>query len=116
MRSKLVRYFRTSFSHLPPKTRNSLKILLLAVFSVTAFLFHIWFRTKVLTAGYLVGSLRKEISQLESQIVSLGVEKNRVMGPDQLERLVSYYDERGIKLESPQKAQMIYLSREGLNP
>ncbi len=105
-----------TFLLLPSKTRNSLKVLLLAFFCVLAFLFHIWFRTKVLTSGYQVGRLRHDIAKLESQIISLGVEKNRVFGPDQLENLVQQYESRGLKLKSPQKSQMIYLSRERSNP
>ena len=91
--------------------RNSLKVLGFAVMCVGFFLAHTWFRTIVVRKGYELGEQRKELSALDSEWVALKVRQNRLMGPANLERLVSDFAQQGEVFENPHPSQLIYVNK-----
>jgi hypothetical protein len=92
------------------------RILGLALMCLGIFLFHIWFRTLVVTQGFELGRVRREVQKLESELASIKSEKSRLMGPQSLEQWVQTFREAGIEFERPQDAQLKYISPEGNQP
>lgn len=89
---------------------NSLKVLGFTGMAVVFFLFHIWFRTWVVTKGYEVGQHREDIARLESELMRAKIERSRVMGPDNLERWAKHLQATGTAFGAPQPHQLIYLN------
>lgn len=48
--------------------------------------FHVWARTRVLTAGYELGALQKQHAQLQAQNDALHIELAMLTAPDKLEK------------------------------
>ena len=92
------------------------RILALALMCLGIFLFHIWFRTLVVTQGFELGRMRREVQKLESDLASLKAEKSRLMGPQSLEQWVKTFRDAGIEFERPLDAQLKYISPEGSKP
>jgi len=93
--------------------RSTLKVLAFAGMCVGFFLFHIWFRTRVVTKGYEVAELRSELAKLESQSASLKVQKNRLKSSSNLERIVSDFAQEGHVFKNPESNQVFYLQSPG---
>lgn len=81
----------------------------LAVLVVGFFIFHIWFRTLVLTSGYEVGARRKAVAALESELAAVRVERTKMMSPENLHRLVEDWEHRGTAdFSAPESSRLIY--------
>ena len=111
---------RRDLQELPKETQASLRVLLFALMCVVFFLIHIWSRTWVVSKSYEIGQLRKERSALEAKLAQSLVERNRLMGPRNLERWVSRFEARGVHFASPRPDQIVYLENseiaETMNP
>jgi hypothetical protein len=94
---------------LPQQVKNSLRVLGFAGMCVVFFVFHIWMRTLVLTEGYEVGERRHELADLESQYMALKVERNRLMGPGSLEKVVTRFAEKGVVFRAPHPDEIHYI-------
>lgn len=88
--------------------RALFKISAFALLCVGFFIFHIWMRTLALTTGFEVGESRRGIAKLESELAEARVERNRVMGPEHLQRLVGDFAAQGVVFQPPKAAQLIY--------
>ena len=94
-----------------PVTRQSLKVIALAGICVCAFMFHIWFRTLVITQGFEVGRLQKKLQLVESRVAMATVQRNQIFSSRELDRWVQLYEGQGVELAAPKSQQIIYLPR-----
>lgn len=94
-----------------PVTAQSLKVLGLALICVLAFLFHIWFRTLVVTQGFEVGRLQKQLITAESQLALATVERNQMLSSHELDRWAQLFRAQGQDLDAPKAHQIIYLPK-----
>ena len=76
------------------------------------FIAHIWARTWVVKKSYQIGDLRKEVRKLEADLVATVVEKNKIMGPKNLQSWVSRFQLEGIYFQKPQVSQVYFLRNE----
>ncbi len=86
------------------------RILALVVLGVGFFVFHVWVRTRSLATGYVVGEQRRRVNELEAEAAALRVERGRIMGPENLARLVKDWEAQGTRFEAPKSSQLIYES------
>lgn len=86
------------------------RVLALVVLGMGFFVFHVWVRTQSLATGYEVGELRRRVNELEAEAAALRVERGRIMGPDNLARLVRDWEAQGTYFEAPKSSQLIYES------
>ncbi len=93
--------------------RVFLKLLAFALMCVSFFVLHIWFRTKVVTKGFEVTEQRKKYSDLESRLLKAKVERNKVMGPKNLDHFVGLFSSTDRALQPPSPSQLIYVTEDG---
>lgn len=74
---------RPALAVLPPLARAALATLLVVGIGV----FHVWARTRVLSAGYALGELQKEHGRLTSEHDRLRIEVETLRSPAMLERI-----------------------------
>lgn len=91
------------------RTRTSLKLFFFAILCVSFFIFHIWFRTTVLTQGYRLAKKQSEIVALESELVKLRIERSILQSPENLEKWANYFQKKGLAIDRPQSNQLIYV-------
>ncbi len=71
-----------------PGGRHAVEIALAAAILVTLGVFHIWSRTRVVTAGYELGELQRQHAALVAAQDQLRIELEMLRSPAQLERAV----------------------------
>lgn len=85
-----------------------LRILLLCALVVSSFILHIGLRTAIVTEGYKVSSARKELGRLEDRRMALKVERDRLLSPRNLERLVEIYHREGSDFAPARPDRLIF--------
>lgn len=70
-----------------PAPRRVARAALVALVLIAAGVFHVWARTRVLTAGYALGELQKEHVTLTSEHDRLRIEVETLRSPAMLERV-----------------------------
>jgi hypothetical protein len=73
------------------------------------FIVHIWARTWVVKKSYQIGDLRNEVRKLEADLAANVVEKNKIMGPKNLQSWVSRFQLEGVYFQKPQASQVYFL-------
>lgn len=85
------------------------KIFLLVLICSVFFLVHISSRTWVVQKSYKIGTLREKVSKLEGELATVLVEKNRVMGPRNLQSLVQKLETQGVVFKKPTSSQVVFM-------
>lgn len=98
--------------HPPLQHKPEVRIVMFAGMCVFFFLAHIGVRTKVVTQGYAIAGVRKDIARLESERAELKVARSRLRSPVVLEKLTQDLRARGKVFGPPENKQLIYLNRE----
>ena len=93
-------------------SRGWLKVLVLAGVCVGSFLLHIALRTQTVSLGFRVGKQRSEIGKLEAELFSVKVKRNRLMGPESLEKMVNQGPNMFSEFIQPKADQLVYLQTE----
>ncbi len=88
------------------------KIFLLFGILVLSGIFHVWVRTKVVTAGYQVAQTRNEIAEMESKISHAKLKRSRYMSAENLEKVSARMNQMGIYFLDPTQEQLIYVREE----
>ncbi len=86
----------------------ALRILLLCALVVSSFILHIGLRTAIVTEGYKVSTARKELARLEDRRMALRVDRDRLLAPQNLEKLVNIYSREGIDFSPPKPGRLIF--------
>ena len=85
------------------------------VLGTLSFLLHVWFRTTVVTASFEMGQLRKELSRLENDLVSLQSLRESRMNPKHLLRLREKWADQGQFFVEARPEQIIFLEETDLS-
>lgn len=84
------------------------KMIALGLIVIVFLVFHIWFRTNVITMGYELSRLESHSKKLEAEVTSLKFKKNYLKSPSNLQKISQRLKKKGIAFHRPKAAQVIY--------
>lgn len=70
---------------------------------------HVWVRTQVVRMSYDIEQTRKQVGELESELMQLRLKRSRKLSGANLKRVANVLDQRGVKLIVPSSDQVIVI-------